>query len=138
MTPLPDAQLAVDVKRCSCKKAKCLKLYCSCFVSGAFCSGCSCVECQNTVDNHAAVMMERQRIVDRSPRRAFVPKSDQQQAGGPAVHGEGCKCRRSRCLKKYCVCFEGRMHCSSMCRYDACAAGSSNCVAIPGFDLNGI
>lgn len=37
------------------------------------------------------------------------------------AHKVGCKCRRSRCLKKYCECFEGAVPCSSICSCIGCS-----------------
>jgi hypothetical protein len=37
------------------------------------------------------------------------------QVMGPA-HLRGCKCKRSRCVKKYCDCFDAQVRCSDMCK----------------------
>jgi hypothetical protein len=37
------------------------------------------------------------------------------QVVGPA-HLKGCKCKRSRCVKKYCDCFDASVKCSDMCK----------------------
>ena len=44
-----------------------------CFSAGVYCSGCACLDCLNTLASQDAVMQERQRILQRSPR-AFDPK----------------------------------------------------------------
>ncbi|KXZ41629.1 hypothetical protein GPECTOR_354g111 [Gonium pectorale] len=40
--------------------------------------------------------------------------------GELACHKKGCRCRRSRCVKKYCECFDAAVFCSAACRCDAC------------------
>lgn len=37
------------------------------------------------------------------------------QVVGPA-HFKGCKCRKSRCVKKYCDCYDAKVRCSDMCK----------------------
>ena len=37
------------------------------------------------------------------------------------AHKIGCKCRRSKCLKKYCECFEGAVPCSNICSCVECS-----------------
>lgn len=37
------------------------------------------------------------------------------QVVGPA-HFKGCKCKRSRCIKKYCDCYDAQVRCSDMCK----------------------
>ena len=37
------------------------------------------------------------------------------------AHRRGCKCRRSKCLKKYCECFQNGVACTDLCKCTGCA-----------------
>lgn len=73
---------------CHCKKSRCLKLYCECFSNKLYCDGCKCIDCQNTPRYDS--------IREKAMQEAM---SKNKLAFGQT---EGCKCRRSECLKKYC------------------------------------
>ncbi|KAI8471782.1 MAG: hypothetical protein J3K34DRAFT_520302 [Monoraphidium minutum] len=92
-----------QAKRCACKKARCLKLYCVCFAAGMYCDGCGCEKCQNTERDQGVVMAQRARVLTRNPQ-SFLPKVDPMAPGAVAQHKKGCRCKKSKCLKKYCEC----------------------------------
>lgn len=121
-------------KTCNCKKSKCLKLYCDCFGAGIFCGdGCACEGCGNRVEFQDKVVETKQQIESRNPQ-AFAPKIVPCAADVPlnnmedvnmttpasARHKRGCNCKRSKCTKKYCECFQANVGCSTGCRCDGC------------------
>ncbi|KAL3696725.1 hypothetical protein R1sor_010801 [Riccia sorocarpa] len=119
-------------KRCNCKKSKCLKLYCECFAAGTYCVGsCTCQDCFNKPEHEETVLATRQQIESRNPL-AFAPKiihaADSSPKRGEEIidtpasarHKRGCNCKKSRCLKKYCECYQAGVGCSEGCRCEGC------------------
>jgi len=53
---------------------------------------------------------------ERNPK-AFAPKIESTQ------HSRGCHCKKSRCVKKYCECFQNKIHCTSKCKCMDCDNG---------------
>ncbi|KAL2318093.1 hypothetical protein Fmac_031969 [Flemingia macrophylla] len=117
-------------KRCNCKKTKCLKLYCDCFALGIYCTDpCACQGCLNRPEYAETVSETKQQIEARNSN-AFAPKiikpnTDNMEdknltTPSSARHKRGCNCKRSKCQKKYCECYQANVGCSSGCRCEGC------------------
>ena len=114
--------------KCKCKRSKCLKLYCECFKAQGFCGGdCSCSCCQNKAGHEDQILEAREGILARNPL-AFMDKiteaSSQDGLGKVGLHTRGCNCKKSRCEKKYCECFQAGVLCTDHCKCTGCL----NCV----------
>lgn len=95
---------------CRCAKTRCLKLYCDCFRGTKLCtSRCQCIECLNTAEESGPDGIKTRTMQDIVARR---PNAFQKRVRNPNA---GCKCKNSRCLKKYCDCFRQAKHCGNLC-----------------------
>lgn len=129
-----------ESKQCNCKKSLCLKLYCECFAAGGFCGPqCACVNCNNAPGHEQAIQQAKIQILARSPT-AFDPKMH-----GERQNKKGCRCRKTRCLKKYCECFQAGMPCGEACRCESCGnvdphtgrgGGGATPAAVRGLDMS--
>lgn len=95
-------------KGCNCKKSKCLKKYCECFAGQAYCSDeCRCQACCNTVE-HEDLRSKAIEEMKRKDSDAFEQKTS------------SCNCKKSKCLKKYCDCFQAGIICGESCKCKDC------------------
>ena len=100
---------------CKCKKSQCLKLYCDCFQQNLMCTAdCECEKCKNTEANDRPGGSRAEAVAEIKLRRpdAFKPRTRDA--------GEGCKCKKNKCLKKYCLCFNQGVKCDNRCRCRDC------------------
>jgi hypothetical protein len=103
---------------CNCKKSRCLKLYCECFHALKYCNNCNCYDCENRVGNDEVREAVIASIKERNPD-AFDSKIKSDETGNKG-HQNGCHCKRSACLKKYCECFAMAVPCGIKCRCLKC------------------
>ncbi|GMI01988.1 hypothetical protein TrST_g6113 [Triparma strigata] len=97
--------VSVTTKPCFCKNTKCLKLYCECFAANTFCGdSCSCLDCKNLWSNVDERSKAMERVKEQNPK-AFRAKVE------GVKQGKGCHCKNSKCLKKYCECFQNNLPC---------------------------
>lgn len=117
---------------CNCKKSKCLKLYCECFRNGRYCvRDCLCIECRNLKEYENLRLKAVLKISARNPM-AFKPKIDklsnlvgdsinkQDGDSDKAIHTRGCNCKKSKCLLKYCECYQNGVPCTDFCKCCNC------------------
>lgn len=105
VTPESDGVVGI---RCNCKRSKCLKLYCDCLRVNKYCEGCNCSECNNTTNFAAVRNAAVASIIERNPD-AFKARISEDPLSMSKEHLQGCHCKKSACLKKYCECFSVRL-----------------------------
>ena len=101
---------------CKCSKSKCLKLYCPCFEKGIVCNEhCSCIDCKNTTEESGPDGARTKAIEEVLSRR---PLAFDKREGD--TNDVGCICKKTKCLKKYCICFSAGFLCGERCRCRDC------------------
>lgn len=121
--------LSGTIEGCRCRHSHCSKMYCECFAAGRYCTElCECIGCENCVANEASLTRIRTGIRRRNPN-AFTAKINQ--TSGIRKHSRGCRCTRSKCLKRYCECFREGMSCTEDCECKDCHNGRDATSVLP-------
>lgn len=118
-------------KGCRCGRTKCLKQYCQCFRNNVRCtSDCVCEDCHND-GKHEEKRIEAIRKIRMNNPNAFkgtdLEIQDQEvrtPRGSLLKVIRGCRCKRSRCKKKYCECFGAGLLCTTNCVCNDCENGN--------------
>ena len=117
-------------KGCRCGRTKCLKQYCACFRIDARCSSdCHCTDCNND-GQHEEERMMAVRLIRLNDPQAFkgtdlqLDDVEVKTPRGTIKTVRGCRCRRSKCQKKYCECFGAGLRCSDNCICEECENGN--------------
>ena len=114
---------AYELDCCNCKKSQCLKQYCECFRNGRYCKKeCLCIECHNLKEYENLRLKAVLKISARNPL-AFKPKIEKlvsNETQDVKFHTRGCNCKRSKCLLKYCECFQNGVPCTEFCNCCNC------------------
>jgi hypothetical protein len=130
-------------KSCNCKKSRCLKQYCDCFREHQLCTeSCRCSGCLNTSIDRCELGMRAAAGLSMPWAPADLPQAlhtptnfadaqlaqalERANSGSPLLRPRMervCKCKRSRCLKRYCECYQNDQQCTQKCSCTDCGNG---------------
>jgi len=117
---------------CRCGRTKCLKQYCQCFRNDVRCSeDCVCDDCHND-GRHEEKRIDAIRRIRMNNPLAFkgtdleIEDQEVRTPRGTLKVIRGCRCKRSKCRKKYCECYGAGLACSTNCVCKDCQNGNAD------------
>ena len=105
---------------CTCKQSQCIKNYCECFSKGEPCNLlCKCVKCHNKLSGYEDNNNNTSNIL-------FITHNTKRFNKYKEMHNYCCSCKKSQCVKKYCICYQNGKPCNENCRCSSCSNASSS------------
>ena len=106
---------------CTCKQSQCIKNYCECFSKGETCNSlCKCVKCHNTItkydDSHS----------NSNSNILFITHNTKKFTKYKEIHNYCCSCKKSHCVKRYCICYQNGKACNANCKCISCNNATSH------------
>ena len=106
-----DLQDDGDDDRCTCKNSKCLKKYCVCFKASRICDADKCKCPLGTCNNRSEEARESVLKTRHNRKRQYEQLSLPSSLTGE--QDDRCTCQKSKCVKKYCVCYKANRICDA-------------------------
>lgn len=126
LVQMTECRIAARAKGCMCTfRTKCLRRYCECFGNGIYCSDkCKCGDACHNDGKHETEREEAIRHVKIETKMhgknfnstAFFFGND----SFADNNVNSCRCRNSRCTRKYCSCFAIGLPCNNTCVCEGC------------------
>ena len=105
---------------CNCKNSGCVKLYCECFSNNGYCkSSCKCKDCKNNLGYVDTNRLHADKSTRKTPNFYFKiekPISTKE----TLQQNKACHCKKSKCRKKYCECYNSGLGCNENCTCTDC------------------
>lgn len=125
--PLGVANVHEKNAGCKCKKSKCVKLYCECFAGQSLCSDetCKCLGCSNMYEHNEHRREAIQTVLQKDALIFEKRSGSRMERRGRMLLSKlsrqtTCRCKKSRCIMRYCECFFLGAQCNQDCGCTDC------------------